>query len=90
MLTRAIAYREGPVWIVQGVDHDIAVHADDPAKIPQILDRALRDEAAIAESRAKPAPSRQAPERFTAMYDAATVEIRSPAHASSVTIRLAS
>lgn len=74
---RAVAYREGDAWIVQGIEYDIAAHAWDPADLPAAFMRAVIDNVVITESlgRAPLEGIKPAPRRFEEMFNAAKAQV---------------
>lgn len=73
----AVAYREGDVWIVQGIDYDIVAHAHDVAALPFAFSRAVMENICITQDLGReplqgvpPAPS-----KFQQLFDDATVGI---------------
>jgi hypothetical protein len=44
----AVAWQEGPVWVVQGIDYDIVAHADDVLAIPEAFNRAIMENVCIS------------------------------------------
>ncbi len=75
---RAIAFKEGEVWVVQGIEYDIVAHAKDPAALPDAFTRAVIENAFISEQlRGEPMKGiKPAPERFKEMFEQATAAIR--------------
>ena len=96
---RAIAFQEGDVWVVQGIEYDIAAHASDPAKVPAAFTRAILENAAIAKHLGrKPLEGiKPAPDRYREMFERASTEVRpvelavdsSPPLIAAMDIRLA-
>lgn len=76
---RAVAYKEGDAWVVQGIEYDIAAHAWDPADLPSAFLRAVIDNVLITESlgRAPLEGIKRAPIRFEEMFNAAKAQVRS-------------
>lgn len=70
---RAIAFREGDVWVIQGLEFDIAAHADDPARAPLAFMRAVVENACIAKSLGRDflAGIKPAPRHFFEMFEKA-------------------
>ncbi len=75
----AIAFQEGDVWVVQGIEYDIVTHASNPAEIPYALMKALVENACITEQlgREPLAGIKPAPQRFKDMFDNAIAQVRS-------------
>ena len=66
----AVAYKSGDVWIVQGIEYDIAARADDPASVPQAFVQALHRNIALNERCGRKALEgiAAAPEKFKLMF----------------------
>jgi hypothetical protein len=94
----AVAFQEGDIWIVQGIEFDICTRASSPADVPAAFARAVVENAVINRhlgrsglSGIKPAPS-----RFKEMFDNARAQVKpvedlplGDLAASEVNIRLA-
>ena len=80
----AIAFQEGDVWVVQGIEYDIVAHALDITAVTDAFMRAVAENACISEHLGrKPLEGiRPAPEQYRAMFEQATLEMRTlgPAH----------
>jgi hypothetical protein len=74
----AVAFPEGEVWVVQGIEYDICTHARNASDVPAAFFRAVVENACITEHLGrKPLEGiRPAPERFRAMFDEAVTELR--------------
>jgi hypothetical protein len=74
----AVAFEEGGVWIVQGVEYDICAHARDAAEVPAAFARAVAENVSIAQHLGrKPLQGiKPAPLRFRGMFEAAVTAIR--------------
>lgn len=70
---RAVVFKEGDVWIIQGVDLDIVARAADVADAPEAFARAIIQNAVITEElgRAPLEGIRQAPDQFLEMFERA-------------------
>ena len=68
---RAVVFKEGDTWIIQGVDLDIVARAADIADAPEAFARALIQNAIITEElgRAPLEGIRRAPDRFLQMFE---------------------
>ena len=69
----AIVFKEGDLWIIQGIELDIVARASNVADAPQAFLRAVLDNAVITEElgRAPLAGISPAPERFRLMFERA-------------------
>ena len=69
----AVVFREGDLWIIQGIELDIVARASDVADAPEAFMRAVLDNAVITEDLGRPplAGIRPAPERFRLMFERA-------------------
>jgi hypothetical protein len=74
----AVAFKEGDLWVVQGVDYDIVAHADDLTKLPNAFIRVLLENIVIAKNLGKEPFEgiKPAPARFRFMYEKAETEMR--------------
>jgi hypothetical protein len=74
----AVAFPEGEVWVVQGVEYDICTHARNAAGVPAAFVRAVVENACITEHLGrKPLEGiKPAPERFKAMFNDAVTQLR--------------
>ena len=74
----AVAFREGELWVIQGVEYDIAAHADDVALLPDAFIRAVMDNICITKQLGRDmlegVPA--APHKYAEMYAQAAVEMR--------------
>jgi hypothetical protein len=70
---RAIAFREGDAWVIQGLEYDIAAHADDPAKAPLAFMRAVVENACICQALGRDFLNgiKPAPRHFFEMFERA-------------------
>ena len=75
---RAVAFQEGGVWVVQGIEYDIAAHASDPAKVPAAFAKALLHNAAIAKHLGREPFDgiKPAPRRYREMFERSLTEVR--------------
>jgi hypothetical protein len=73
----AVAFPEGEIWIVQGIEYDICARAKDPASVPAAFMRAVAENACICEHLGrKPLEGvRPAPDHFKAMFDMARTKV---------------
>jgi hypothetical protein len=69
----AIVFKEGDLWIIQGIELDIVARASDVADAPEAFMRAVVANAVITEElgRAPLAGIKPAPERFRLMFERA-------------------
>ncbi|OQW59784.1 MAG: hypothetical protein A4S17_02510 [Proteobacteria bacterium HN_bin10] len=69
----AIVFKEGDVWVIQGIELDIVARASNVADAPEAFMRAVADNAVITEElgRAPLAGIRPAPEHFRLMFERA-------------------
>lgn len=74
---RAVAFKEGDAWVVQGIEYDIAAHAWEPADLPAAFMRAVVDNVIITESlgRRPLEGIKPAPARFREMFDRAKTQV---------------
>lgn len=74
----AIAFQEGDAWVIQGIEYDIVAHTHDVTKAPHTFLRAVVENILITEhlGRQPLEGIKPAPERFRAMYEAGTTEMR--------------
>lgn len=74
---RAVAYREGGVYVMQGIEHDIAVHADDLSALVDEFERAVVENCAITAhlGRAPLEGIKPAPRRFLEMFERAVLAL---------------
>ncbi|MES1197370.1 MAG: hypothetical protein ABUL55_01985 [Pseudomonadota bacterium] len=72
-IINAIAFQQGDVWIIQGVELDIVARATNVADAPQAFLRAILQNAIISEELGKrPLEGiKPAPERFRRMFEEA-------------------
>ena len=75
----AVAFEEGGVWVVQGVEYDICAHAKDPAGVPHAFQRAIAENICITRhlGRNPLEGIRPAPPHFKEMFDRAATQVRS-------------
>jgi len=73
----AVAFREGDVWVVQGIEYDIVAHAANLDALPMAFMRAVIENACISVhlGREPLAGIKPAPERFRRLFDQASVEV---------------
>jgi hypothetical protein len=73
----AVAFPEGEIWVVQGIEYDICARASDPASVPAAFMRAIAENACICEQLGrKPLEGiKPAPEHFKAMFDMARAKV---------------
>ena len=74
----AVAFREGDLWVAQGIEYDIAVHAPDLEGLSRALSRAVAENAFISQHLGrKPMEGiGPAPDRFRELFEAAALELR--------------
>lgn len=77
-IIRAVAFRQGDVWVIQGVDYDIVAQTKDPLDAPGAFLRAVIATAAVnAEHGRMGLDSIQAaPARFREMFQQARKAVR--------------
>jgi hypothetical protein len=77
-LIKAVAFKEGDAWVIQGIEYDIVAHADDIAAIPHAFTRAVIENMLITQhlGRRPLEGIKPAPDRFRSLYDDADFEIR--------------
>lgn len=77
LVIHAVAFQEGDVWVVQGIEYDITAHAADLAKLPVAFLRALEHNAYITKrlGREPFGGIKPAPEKYHRMFEAATINI---------------
>lgn len=75
---RAVAFREGDLWVVQGVEYDIAATAADPGDLPGAFTRAVMETICVGEHLGRKALQgvKPAPPRFAELWDAARAQVR--------------
>ena len=73
----AVAFPEGEIWVVQGIEYDICTRAKDPASVPAAFMRAVAENACICEQLGrKPLEGiKPAPDRFKTMFDMARAKV---------------
>jgi len=77
---RAVAFREGDAWIIQGIEYDIVAHAADPADVPDAFMRAVFENVCITKHLGRDQPLqgiKPAPARFAEMFEQARTSLRS-------------
>lgn len=74
---RVVVFREGDVWVAQGVDFDIAAHAKDTGSLMRAFERVLVENIMITThlGRHPLEGIGSAPERFRLMYESAKTAI---------------
>jgi hypothetical protein len=74
----AVAYPEGEVWVVQGVEFDICAHAVDAAGVPAAFLRAVAENVAISRhlGREPLQGIRPAPARFRTLFETSATQVR--------------
>ena len=74
---RAVAFEEGGVWVVQGIEYDICAHAKDPAGVPSAFHRALAENIFITQhlGRSPLQGIKRAPPRFREMFERAAARV---------------
>jgi hypothetical protein len=75
----AVAFQEGDIWIVQGVEYDILARAKEPADLPEAFMRAVAKNFCVA-SHVTGDPLKgigPAPKRFREMFDRARARVES-------------
>jgi hypothetical protein len=77
-LIKAVAFKEGEAWVVQGIEYDIVAHANDIAAIPHAFIRAVLENMLITEhlGRRPLEGIKPAPDHFRSLYEDADLEIR--------------
>lgn len=70
---RAVAFKEGDIWVVQGIEYDIVAQTDDPLKAPNAFLRAVIDTAMINTKLGRRGLDsiQAAPRRFLTMFERA-------------------
>ena len=78
----AVAYQEGHVWVVQGIEFDICAHSNDAAGVPAAFLRALAENAAISQhlGREPLQGIRPAPDRFRTLFEEAVTQVKPVKH----------
>ena len=73
----AVAFPEGDVWVVQGIEYDICARAADPASVPFAFIKAVAENVCICEHLGrKPLEGiKPAPDQFRAMFEAAAAKV---------------
>jgi hypothetical protein len=76
---RAVAFEEGGVWVVQGIEYDICAHAKDPAGVPNAFRRAVAENICITQhlGRRPLQGIKPAPARFREMFERAEAKVSS-------------
>lgn len=76
---RAIAFREGDAWVIQGLEYDITTHVDDPARAPMAFMRAVVENACICKELGRDflAGIKPAPRHYFEMFDRARATLAS-------------
>ncbi len=77
---RAVAFKEGDVWVIQGIDYDVVAQTKDPLDAPVAFLQTLISTMLINKRLGRTGLDKiqPAPDRFRKMFDRATVEL-SPA-----------
>jgi hypothetical protein len=90
VVVRAVAFREGDLWVVQGIDYDIAATAADPADLPGVFARAVMETICVGEHLGRKALQgvKPAPPRFAQLWDAARSQVRAVDATDGLDIRL--
>lgn len=80
----AVAFREGDVWVAQGIEYDIAVHAADLEGLSSAVSRAVAENAFITQhlGRGPMEGIGPAPEQYRKWFEEAAIELR-PVHGSA-------
>lgn len=75
---RAVAFREGDVWVVQGVEYDIVAQTEDPADAPEAFARAVISTILVNRKLGRDGLEKinAAPDRFREMFEQAHTELR--------------
>lgn len=70
----AIAFKEGDVWVVQGIEYDITTHVYDVSEVPDAFMKAVFENACITlQLGRKPLEGiKPAPLKYKAMYESAS------------------
>lgn len=74
----AVAYQEGDVWVVQGVNYDITTHTRDADKIVEALVKAVTENACISQALGREPLEgiKPAPKKFQKMFDQAVTRLQ--------------
>jgi hypothetical protein len=97
-LLHAIAFQDGDVWIIQGIEYDIIARATTPADLPDAFMKAVAHNCFITQHEhgepfkgiaAAPAKFRQMFEKAKAKLEAVAPTVEAPKAIKSVDIRLA-
>ena len=74
---RAVAFKEGDVWVIQGIEYDVVAQTADIFQAPIAFLKILVSTMLINQKLGRGLLSglKPAPERFRAMYDEATMEL---------------
>ncbi len=74
----AVAFKEGDAWVIQGIEYDIVAHTREVTTLPHAFMRAVSENIIITQSLGRQPLEgiKAAPERFRALYESASVEMR--------------
>lgn len=74
----ALAFKQGDLWIVQGIEFDIVARANDLDSVPTAFTRALVANACVSQhlGREPLEGVPQAPDEFREMFERAKTEVR--------------
>lgn len=97
LVISAVAFKEGDSWVVQGIEYDIAAHANDPSDLPKALCRALAENFCITQALGRQPMEgvKPAPARFRELFNKArttlgsVTSLNSPIPVGAMNIRLA-
>ena len=75
---RAVAFKEGDIWVVQGIEYDVVAQTTDPFDAPIAFLKTLVSTMLINQSLGRKGLEKikPAPERFLAMFENARTELR--------------
>ncbi|HEY5072060.1 MAG TPA: hypothetical protein VII63_08515 [Caulobacteraceae bacterium] len=78
---RAVAFKEGDVWVVHGVEYDVVAQTADIFDAPRAFLKTLRSTMLINQKLGRPPLSclKAAPEKYREMFDGAEMELH-PVH----------
>jgi len=74
----AIAFQEGELWVVQGIEFDICARASTPAEVPAAFMRAVVENALVNRHLGRTGLNgiKAAPDRFKEMFDNARAVVK--------------
>lgn len=74
---RAVAFREGDIWVIQGIDYDVVAQTNDPLDAPVAFLKTLISTILVNQHLGRKGMEKikPAPDRFREMFERATVEL---------------